>query len=753
MNNEALSVSNGAEGRKSSSTNHRFEDEWLVMAASSLPGVDGAKIDEIRGERTPFLSEALLAKGLARAPELAEVIKARFNISTERTLPAEIDRLVRSLIPESLCRRRAVVPLQISTEFIDVAMANPLDAAAITDIEAISGRTARPRFAFPKDMSDCLDRIFDQDSLVFGLLEKIGSVENVEVLGESPNEEKAENVRAPVIKLVNSILVQAIKRKASDIHIEHAEHESTVRYRIDGSLTSAMTLPRGLASGPVVARIKIMANLDMANRMRPQDGRAKLRIGSNEVGLRVSTLPTAFGEKVVLRILDKRTAQVPFENLGFVPEVIRELEKCLRAPQGILLVTGPTGSGKTTTLYSMLNKCRDVTTNIVSIEDPIEYQLEDINQVQVNEKQGLGFAAVLRAVLRQDPDVIMVGEIRDRETADIAFQAAMTGHLVFSTLHTNDTISTLSRLVDIGIERYKIAPGLLAITAQRLLRRLCASCRREVPADSQPSALGDAMRNAGLPVRRWKAVGCARCEGSGYIGRSAIIELLMVDEGLKTLINSSASEAEIRAAAIASGGLRPLARDILEHLSQGDVDLTEAAPYLFLDAPAKTKSPAPPEIPETSGACARKITIMTVDDDAGMRLLVSASLKSKNYDVIEASNGEEALAMLLENKPDLMLLDMKMPKMGGMEVIRNVRQSLGLTDLPILVLTAETDDVSHELALSLGADDYIAKPFKPGVVLARVGAALRRAGKLSWSSASGIKPEPQVSARARGGDE
>ena len=717
----------------------RFKDEWLVAALSSLPAVGPVKIAELRVEKVPLICESIISKGLVGPAEIAQCVRSRFNIDTELSLPAAIDRLTLSLVPEKYCREHSVVPLLATEGFVDVAMANPLDSAAISDVESLTGRTARPKFAFPGTLSVCLEKIFNQDKLIFDLLEKIGPAEEVEVVGHSAAVEVGEDVRTPVIRLVNSILVQAVHKKASDIHIEHEELTSHVRYRVDGELQAGWSLPRTLASGAVVARIKIMANLDVTNHMRPQDGRAKLKIGVIEIGLRVSTLPTAFGEKVVLRILDKRAAEVPFEKLGFTPEVVRGLEACMQSPQGIILVTGPTGSGKTTSLYSMLSKRRGVSTNIVTIEDPIEYKLEGINQVQVNEKQGLNFPGVLRSVLRQDPDVIMIGEIRDKETADIAFQAAMTGHLVFSTLHTTDTLSTLSRLLDMGVERYKIAPGLLAITAQRLLRRLCPACRQEFPAGQMSDPLAGAMEAAGLPARLWKPVGCTTCAGSGYMGRISIIELLTFTQELKDLINSGASEADIRASALSTGNLRTMMRDLLGHLTDGDVDLAEATPYLSLQ-PLKTKEPSAIPIaaatPAASAPKPGKLTVMIVDDDDVMRLLARTGLRDQGYEFVEASDGAEALEQLTKTKPDLLLLDLKMPRLGGMEVIRGVRDGLGMRDLPIVVLTAEKDDVSQELALTLGADDYIPKPFKAGIVSARINAALRRAGKLAWRDPS-----------------
>lgn len=385
------------------------------------------------------------------------------------------------MVPEKICRKYEIVPFALTESEIRVAMSNPSDFNAQSDVEALTGRLL-PLFSLPREIDSCLDQLFSADTVIYDLLSRVETPEEILVVGETkPEEAQDAAVTSPVIKLVNSIISQAYRRHSCDIHIEHEETASHVRIRVDGELKNIMKLPRHIAMGPVVSRIKIMSDLDVSVHMRPQDGRTKIRIGAVEVGLRVSVLPTSYGEKVVMRILDQRAAEVPFEKLGFAPEVAAGLDKCMTHTQGIILVTGPTGSSKTTTLYSILNKCKQEKTNIVTAEDPIEYKLAGINQVQVNEKQGLNFAAVLRSALRQDPDIIMVGEIRGRETADIAFQAAMTGHLVLSTLHTNDTISTVARLMDMGVDRFKISPGLLAITAHGG----CAGCARSAPKRSR----------------------------------------------------------------------------------------------------------------------------------------------------------------------------------------------------------------------------------------------------------------------------
>ncbi|MDQ7773371.1 MAG: ATPase, T2SS/T4P/T4SS family [Elusimicrobiales bacterium] len=730
-----------------------FKDEWLLKALAGVPGAGPEEIARLRSETKTHLSHALLDSGALSPDRLAALVERCFRIKFCPVTAEKADKFAISLLGERNCRRYDLVPLGADESDIRVAMAEPLNFNYLSDIEALTGRRVVPFYSVPRDIDLALAQLFSGDSVIFDLLRKVEVPEEIEVVGERLAETR-DDVSSPVILLVNSIISQAYRKKSSDIHIEHEEKASHVRIRIDGELRSVMTLPKYLAAGPVVSRIKIMADMDVSNHMKPQDGRTKIRIGSAEVGLRVSTLPTSYGEKVVMRILDQRAAEVPFEKLGFAPEVAAAMQECLDAPQGILLITGPTGSGKTTTLYSALNKCKDESTNVVTVEDPIEYKLPGINQVQVNDKQGLGFAAVLRSVLRQDPDIIMVGEIRDRETADIAFQAAMTGHLVLSTLHTNDTVSTISRLVDMGIDRFKISPGLLAITAQRLLRRLCPDCSVEVPEAQLPAPVAEMMAFHGLPKRCRRPVGCKKCEGSGYSGRTSVVELLRIDTRLREMINLGVKEAEIKRRAMEAGTLRTMTKDALWQLSEGRTSVDEIKPYLISDehesaaagasapaareavpaearhpsaaAPAASSAPPAAAAPP-SGAVPR---VMVADDDPIMRMLLRNFITGAGYQYCEAADGEEALTAIASGPPDLLISDINMPRLNGLDLVKGIRQNLGLADLPVIMLTTESSDKSQELAFSLGADDYIIKPFKGPLVLARVGAALRRAGKI-----------------------
>ncbi|OGR74246.1 MAG: hypothetical protein A2089_03660 [Elusimicrobia bacterium GWD2_63_28] len=720
-----------------------FRDEWLLKAFAGVKGVTPELLAQFRAEKKKYLSHALIDAGVLNQEQFIKAAEIVFKAKYFPLSAEKVDKFALSLVPEKICRKYDLVPVKLAESDIQVAMLNPADMNAHADLEAVTGRRIVPLFSLPREIDACLDQLFSADTVIFDLLSKVDAPEEIMVLGDAANDEsKDASVTSPVIKLVNSIISQAYRKRSSDIHIEHEEKSSHVRFRVDGELKNVMKLPRHIAMGPVVSRIKIMSDLDVSNHFVPQDGRTKIRIGTAEVGLRVSTLPTSFGEKVVMRILDQRAAEVPFEKLGFAPEVAAGLDKCMSLTQGILLVTGPTGSGKTTTLYSVLNKVKSETTNVVTAEDPIEYKLAGINQVQVNEKQGLSFAAVLRSVLRQDPDIIMLGEIRDKETADIAFQAAMTGHLVLSTLHTNDTVSTLSRLVDMGVDRFKISPGLLAITAQRLVRKLCPLCRQQVTADEASPEILQALADHGFEKVYYRAVGCKNCEMSGYAGRTSIVELLMLNGQVKELINNNATAEEITRTAIETGALRTITKDALWHMATGQADLKEVEPYLKLEkakeaAPAEVSAAAPAAVTAAAqkpapAVPAGKPRVMIADDDQIMRMLLKKFIENSGYEAVEAVDGADALTKIAEGPaPDLLISDINMPNLNGYDLVKGVRETLGLLDLPVIMLTTEGSDKSQELAFALGADDYVIKPFKGPLVMARVTAALRRAGRIS----------------------
>jgi general secretion pathway protein E len=460
-----------------------------------------------------------------------------------------------------------VLPLARVGAGLAVALADPAALAPLDDLRLLYRAPLRPLVVPAPALRDAITRAYDATAR--SAADTMDAIEGERLdlvareLDEPPDLLEAGD-DTPVIRLVNALLAQAVKDGASDIHIEPWERGLAVRFRTDGLLHDVLAPPARLAA-TIASRVKIMAGLDIAERRLPQDGRIRVRVAGRDIDVRVSIVPTAFGERVVLRLLDRASALLDLTDLGLAPATARTLERLLGQSHGIILVTGPTGSGKTTTLYAALRRIATGERNIMTIEDPIEYQLRGIGQIQSSSRIGLTFAAGLRAVLRQDPDVILVGEIRDRETAEIAMQAALTGHLVFSTLHTNDAPGAVTRLVDMGVEPFLISSSVLAVLAQRLLRRLCDGCAVEGrPADDERRALGD-----GAPdVVRRAGPGCAACRGTGYRGRTAIHELLMVDDPVRALVMARADAAQVRRHATAAG-MATLRDDGLEKARAG----------------------------------------------------------------------------------------------------------------------------------------------------------------------------------------
>jgi general secretion pathway protein E len=457
------------------------------------------------------------------------------------------------LFPERLTprflRTARVLPLAVEDNTVVLAVADALDEFSPAAVAAATGLAVRLEIAVPIELEAAYGKLYPEGDAAAAE----GGADGGEALEEDAERLKDLASEAPVIRLVNQLIGRAVETHASDIHIEPFEDRLRVRYRYDGVLHEADGQPARLAPA-IISRVKIMAKLDIAERRLPQDGRIKLAVRGTEIDFRVSTTPTLYGEKVVLRVLDRSSVVFDYEKLGLPANVVADWTRCLDLPNGILLVTGPTGSGKTTTLYTGLTTINAVTRNIVTVEDPIEYQLQGINQTQIKPQIGLNFAAMLRSILRQDPDVIMVGEIRDLETAQIAVQAALTGHLVLSTLHTNSASATITRMRDLGLEDYLLTAVLRGVLAQRLVRRLCDACKRET--DAPPELIkrfGLEERAAAGPVRLWHPVGCAQCRSTGYRGRQAIAEFLQPNPEIEHLIFSKADNSEIERAAVAHG--------------------------------------------------------------------------------------------------------------------------------------------------------------------------------------------------------
>ncbi len=464
---------------------------------------------------------------------------------------------IAKMIPETVARRYQAIPLYKKGNVITVAMVDPLNVFAIDDIRRITGSDIQTVVSTERDILKAIDRFYSVSSSMQEAIKDFASQAAAEEgIEDRPIalEAKAAD-ETPVIKLVNMMITQAVKDGASDIHVEPDEKATRIRYRVDGILHEVMNPPKHLQSG-ISSRIKILASLDISEKRVPQDGRLNMNVGEKSLDIRVSTLPTIFGEKVVMRLLDKGAILPSLEEIGFSTAALNKFKKMITKPYGFILVSGPTGSGKTTTLYSALNIINSMEKNIITIEDPVEYQLKLVNQVQINPKAGVTFATGLRSILRQDPDIIMVGEVRDKETAVIAIQAALTGHLVFSTLHTNDAPGAIARLVDMGIEPFLIASSLMVVVGQRLVRKVCQKCKRAY----KPTAelLKELEISETSDITFVEGAGCQNCRGTGYSGRIALFEVLIIDEAIRNLIIAKASTTTIRAAAFKTGftGLR-----------------------------------------------------------------------------------------------------------------------------------------------------------------------------------------------------
>ena len=517
----------------------------------------------------------LLSLGYAGQSDLAKAMARRLHLKFVELGADDVDPDVANLVDKKLLRRYGMLPLRVEDGRLVVAMKDPANLHAIEDLRMLSGYTISPVVVAASDLRRVFDRLFGDGDEVAELLE--------EASAEAPQEDR-ENVElrehrspsgAPTVRLVGSILRRAAGDGASDIHLEPRGAELTVRFRVDGVLREVMSVPSALQGG-VVARLKVLASLDIAERRLPQDGRFSATLEDGRMDLRVATLPTTFGEKVVLRLLDNADLRTDLRGLGLSRKMLHSYEKVFRRPYGTVLVTGPTGSGKSTTLYATLGELNATEKNIVTVEDPVEYRMRGINQVQVNPRIGLTFHSGLRSILRSDPDVVMIGEIRDRETAKTSVEAALTGHLVLATLHTNNAPAAVTRLTDMGVEPFLTASAVDCVIAQRLARRLCDRCKRPEDVDEKAiRELGpDGRRFARVKRNFHAAVGCERCSGTGYAGRIGVYEIMLVDEQLRRLILRGASADEIDAAA-RKAGMVPLREDGLAKAAQGITTVEE----------------------------------------------------------------------------------------------------------------------------------------------------------------------------------
>jgi type II secretory ATPase GspE/PulE/Tfp pilus assembly ATPase PilB-like protein/CheY-like chemotaxis protein len=742
-----------------------FPDEWL---AQSVEGLTSERLQELRGKADAgrTLWDSVVAAKIATDAQIIEKLSHRFRLKIADTTKLEVT--ARDGVPEQLARRYHVLPLRLTDSFLELGTANPFDLDAEKALAFATAREIRLFLLSPSKISEKLDEMYRSDRAIDKLLEGMGDQAVLTTLNDAPppeelNISEADASQKPVVRLVDMIISEGILSRASDIHVEPEEGGVAVRYRIDGVLRQVMKIPRQ-AGLPLISRIKIMSSLDIADRLRPQDGRARVAVNGQPIDLRVSTLPAQLGEKVVIRILDSRGTVKSLDTLGLNPGEAEAIKRLLENHEGIVLVTGPTGSGKTTTLYSAINQIKSEGVNIVTVEDPVEYRMQGIVQVQVQEKAGLTFAAALRSILRQDPNVVLIGEIRDKETAQIAVQASLTGHLVLSTLHTNDAANAVTRLVDIGVESYKIAASLRGVVAQRLMRKLCPTCK-EVWIEAPPERLRRWIPS-GTPL--YRAGGCPDCAMTGYRGRFSILEILTMTPELERLI-AGGEAADRIAQAAQRGGMKSLWDSGLAHVARGESTLDELTRVVDIpdepEALPQTETrvlrsstgarrtpapgtvgvphePAPPAAPVSThfdlleehapparrsgphGQAASKVLL--VDDEDSLRKVMRDLLERDGYIVTEARDGVQALDQVDRVGPDIIVLDLNLPGLDGYGVLSHLRSRPATANIPVIVLTAKGDEDNEVRVFELGADDFLTKPFRARALSARLEAVLGR---------------------------
>ncbi len=703
---------------------------------------------EEQAGRNERIGALLVEKGILGEQTLLETLSRQLGVEIVEVTERSGDATALEALPYAVAKRYRALPLKREPRVLHVATPEPQDAEAIQALEFATGMRIRAFLCSAREIDIALEQHYGMEEALEKIVRNVtqeaaldgssaSSIVQVDTpaAGERPADGPADpaEAMAPIIRLVNLILLEAVRKEASDIHFEPTRHYLQVRFRLDGVLRRRMSIPKYLQQS-VLSRIKVTARMDIAKKRTPQDGGIRLQVDGRRLDLRVSSLPTFYGEKIVIRLLDQTERKIDLGTLGLEGERRKSLEACYRRPQGMILVTGPTGSGKSTTLQCILKDLRSEGTNIITVEDPIEYELEGINQVQVLREAGLTFADSLRAILRQDPNVIMVGEIRDGETAEVAFRAALTGHLVLSTLHTNDTVSTVTRLVDMGVPPFLISSALLAVISQRLVRKVCPGCI--VTGEPDPSALD------GLPDRFLKAVdkahwgkGCSQCEQTGYKGRVGLFELLIFSPDLRKDVASSADEGAIRDRARKEGMLL-LLEDGIEKVREGVTTLDEVLSAAYWEGPSdagrsEDDRPSSPEgdsreAAESSSRDPGRPTIVYSEDDPAVREAVCLSLEALSCDVIPAEDGQEGWEKVESHLPDLVITDIEMPRLDGYGLLKKIRTDLRTAFIPVLLLTGKNRCEDRMKGFLLGGDDYIEKPFDHRELLARVKRCLER---------------------------
>jgi type IV pilus assembly protein PilB len=729
---------------KSGGRNRKKLGDLLVEAGLiDLPTL--LKALDLQKSKKKRIGQLLIDMGVADDIEIAKALSTQLKIPFIRLKGKRINEPVIAMVPADMAENYLLIPLKEVDGSLVVAMSNPLEFYALDDLRFVTQKPIRIAVSPENDILDAIGRHYPKRGLEAEFGADSESDEKIEIVRRvDPDEKDLAKLMSiaelpPVVRFTNSVFVDAIKLKASDIHVEPQKNAVVIRYRIDGIMREIMQTDKHVHSS-LVSRIKVLSDMDISVRRRPQDGRAQVRYEDKAFDMRVSSIPTSYGEKITIRILNPDAAKLPLEAIGLQKTSLALLEKALGRPQGIMLVTGPTGSGKSSTLYSCLNRLNSPEVNIITVEDPVEFDVDGINQVNISPKAGITFAAGLRSILRQDPDIVMVGEIRDSETAGIAGEAAQTGHLVLSTLHTNNAPAAVTRMMDLGVDAFILSDSLLITVAQRLVRKICDACK--VPDPLSPRFLQQLPSDiaAARNVVFYKGQGCDACRFTGYTGRLGVFEVLDVTPAIQEGIALRKSALELKQVA-AGEGFQSLFMDGIAKAIQGLTSVEEifrVAPprgdesgeLLFREESVEMDDIEDEESAEMGVPIAvstvKPRKILVVDDNELMRQLIVHALKSENFLTIEAGNGMDAMKKAFEEKPDLIITDYIMPEMDGMVLLKKLKAELSTRLIPVIMVTAK-DEVDSEVAvLEAGADDYLAKPIDAKRMVARVKKVLYR---------------------------
>ncbi len=654
----------------------------------------------LRKSKNKRLGKILFEVGYATEAQIAEALSKQQKVPLVDCKEYEISKELLELVPKNIAEKAIVLPLQRKGKKLLLAMADPLDWSTIDDITFRTGLTVQTAVSTETALVAAIEKHYGSDEKSWDLLKEIPHYDEVEFLKEIEEEGKEVNVQSlfklseapPIVKLVTMVIVDAVKSRASDIHIEPQEQYIQVRYRVDGDLRSVLKYPKRIQDS-VISRIKIISNLDITNRRTSQDGRSTLRIDNRNIDLRVSTLPSIHGENIVIRLLDHASGLIPLSKLGVPEHILNPLIHLASQPQGMILVTGPTGSGKTTTLYSLLQQLRTETESIFTIEDPVEYRIPGITQVGVNEATNMTFPAALRSILRQDPDIIMVGEIRDLETASIAIRSALTGHLVLSTIHTNDSVATITRLLDIGLDAYLVSSGVTGILAQRLVRRICPDCKVKT---DPPEIL---MRSKFPPLKtHYKGKGCASCQYSGYRGQIGVYEFLQMDTKLRRLIAKNMAGDNLWDVARASG-VKTLFENAWAMVEKGITTVDEVImkiPYKHLEGEFKKLEKI------------QKAKVLAFNVPEADNIVIRTILEAEGYEMSSAS-GDDIVEATRKEQPDVILVNAS-PEWA--KSVKKLRSDIRYVYTPIFVLSEGPSDVNQKDGMELGIKGALSLPIE-----------------------------------------